>query len=189
MTVKCSADRFRGIVNPYTGEPVEVKMVVRAQGAPLFFAPDTYSTSDFFPTAQQAIDMWDRVDGVGGMKPRTAMKCAYTGEDLHVEEVPGVGFHLVGGFNPKALVADEELLYRLTMRDGKATRPAPKAPARVAPAAERAEHAPGEGDEALEPTDEAREVAEKVVMAHKDSLGLKSEKTVVSMSGKGKGKR
>jgi len=184
MTVKCSADRFRGIVNPYTGEPVEVKMLVRERGTPLFFAPDTYSTADFFPTAAQALDMWDRVDGVGGMKPRTSLKCAYTGEDLRVEEVPGVGFHLVGGFNPKALASDEEFLYLATMRDGKAARPKP-APCRVEAPPEEFTHTPGEGDEELEPTDEARKVAEAVVMQHKDALGLK-KRTSVSASGKGR---
>lgn len=190
MTVKCDAAKFRNLVNPYTGKPVEVKMLIRQQGSPLFFAPDTYSTSDFFPTAREAIDMWDRVDGVGGTKQRDSMKCAYTGAALHIEEVPGVGFHLVGGFNPKALTSDDSLVYHMTMRDGKTDLPPLKQPARVTSVPETFEHTPGEGDEGVERTEEALKVAEGVVDQFKDSVGMKKERTFVSM-GKGKkgGKR
>lgn len=189
MKVKCTAAKFRNIMNPYTGEPIAVTMLVRDQGTPLFFASDTYSTTDFFPTVQQVLDMWDRVNGVGGTKRRDSLKCAYTGEDLHVEEVPGAGFHLVGGFNPKALASDDEFLYRVTMRDGKAVMPEPVPVTRATLAPEVPEHIAGEGDEDLQPSDDARRVAEGVVGQFKDQLGLKHEKTVVSMSGQSGKKR
>ena len=95
------------------------------------------------------------------------------GEDVFSEKA-------IRKFLPKQVAA--KLL--ATMRDGKAARPKP-APCRVEAPPEEFTHTPGEGDEELEPTDEARKVAEAVVLEHKDALGLK-KRTSVSASGKGR---
>lgn len=183
--LETTAEKFRGLVNPYTGEPIKVKMSVPPTGRPLFFAPDTYSHARHYPTAKEAIDAWDCENGVTGVKDRSCLVCPYTGQPLTVRH-DVAGYYLEGGFDPRRLVSDDEFLYYATMRGGHTDRPAPASRTRVEHVEPDGGHVAGEGDEPLEPTDEARKVAEEVVMAHKDSVGLKSEKTVVSMSRKGK---
>ena len=120
---------FEGIVNPYTGEPVRVKMVVGCGPEPLFHAPDTFSTNDLQESTRRLYELWSRVGGRQGLRTG-APKCAYTGEPMTVAEFDG-GYHFVGGFNPKVLMTRDEFLYYATMRDGKATRPRPKPTCRV----------------------------------------------------------
>lgn len=182
--METTAEKFRGLRNPYTGELMVVKMAVPDSGSPLFFAPDTFSHAKHWPTAKEAIDAWDCEDGVSGVKDRSCLVCPYTGKPLSVRE-DAAGFYLDGGFDPRRLMRDDEFVYYASMRGGKTDRPEPaRSPCRVESPAEEFGHTPGEGDESLEPTDEARKVAEAVVGQHKDSLGLKKERTVVSMAGK-----
>lgn len=125
--VICDGAAFRGLRNPYTGEAVEVEMVIPAGGVPLFHsARRTYSTSDVFPTFEEARAAWDRKDGVSGLKgPSAPMTCAYTGEPLSPVRTPR-GVYLTGGFDPNLLAPREEFLAK--MRGEK-----PRPPARVEP--------------------------------------------------------
>lgn len=120
-----TAPVFRGLKNPYTGEPLKVKMLVPKSGAPLFFAPDAYSTTKRFPTRAEMVAAWNRVDGVGGMKDGQPFRCAYTGEPLRPVS-NGAEAWFEGGFDPTIFHRREEFLYYATMRDGKAVRPVPR---------------------------------------------------------------
>lgn len=118
MIIECNAPLFRGLKNPYTGQPITVKMLVTPNSEPMFFAPDTYSTAAFMATATSAVEHWNRVDGVRGLKDTSGlMKCAYTGEPLSLSRVEGK-WYFVGGFNPNALTTRDEFLYYVSMRDG-----------------------------------------------------------------------
>lgn len=114
---------FEGLVNPYTGEPMRVKMVVGCGPEPLFHAPDTFSTNDLQKSTNRLYELWSRVNGRQGLRSGIP-KCAYTGEPLTVAEFDG-GYHFIGGFNPKVLMPRDKFLYYATMRDGKAVRPEP----------------------------------------------------------------
>lgn len=177
MIVEATAARFRGIKNAYTGETMVVKMLVPERGRPMFFAPDTFTPAKPMRSAAELLDAWDREDGVGGLKNRGNLVCPYTGKPLSVVETSH-GVFLDGGFNPGMLMTDDEFLYYATMRNGKPTRPAPSA-VRVELEKERFDPAPAE--DPVEPTDDARHAAEKVVDQFKDQVGMEKEKTTVSM--------
>ena len=66
MVFDCSGPRFGAMKNPYTGEIIRVKMSTSSTGAIRFFAPDTYSPTNVYPTAKEAYRNWNRVNGVEG---------------------------------------------------------------------------------------------------------------------------
>ena len=177
-TVDCTGEAFRGIADPYTGEPLRVKMLV-TKSSPRFFAPAAYSPCVRYGTAKAAYDAWARKDGIAGARKGREIRCAYTGElltPMHDE----TGYWFDGGFDPRRFWSREEFLRYARMRDGES--PVPAGPAdRVLPA--RTEPVPLA--RAAEPGQEALDIAASVAAR----AGI-PRKTAVSMSkGTGKGKR
>ena len=159
QNVKVTADEFRELRNPYTGEPMDVWMLVGAGPVPLFHcAEGEYATQDRFPTAEEAALAWSRRDGVEGMASPPFV-CAYTGEVLSASQDEG-GFAFSGGFNPKMLYPRDEFLYRAAMRDGVSPFPKPGPARRVEKPAPEV-HAKASRTE--EPTDEMMEHADRLV--------------------------
>lgn len=122
MIYDCTGPTFEGLKNLYTGEPLGAKMSVTATGRMRYFAPDTYSPSDFFPTAKDAYRAWNRVDGVEGLKDGQPLVCAYTGDPLKLVHSEN-GWHYEGGFDPHLLRNRAEFLRFATMRAGLSPRP------------------------------------------------------------------
>lgn len=156
--VDCTSEEFAGLTNPYTGEPLRVKMVIAQGGVVFFHDPDTYSTTQPFGSVAEAHRQWSRVDGVFGCRPDgEPAKCAYTGELL----TPRDDGSYSGGFDPTVFHTREEFLYFATMRDGKSKYPAPGTTprTRVISVAEKppmsATHEPGYVDGALEAAGDA----------------------------------
>lgn len=129
MNVVVTSHEFDGLVNPYTKEPISVKMVVGCGPEPLFHSDETFSTSDLQPSTKDLYRLWSRIEGREGL--RTGLpKCAYTGEPLTVEEFDGK-FRFIGGFDPRVLRTRDEFLYFATMRDGVSSFPKPGVTERV----------------------------------------------------------
>lgn len=122
--IDCNGSAFRNLKNPYTGAVMKVKMVVRPDAEPLFFAPAEYDTASRQPSARSAYDNWNRVDGVFGLKTGSRVTCAYTGQLLSLSS-DGESHWLEGGFNPTRLHTRDEFLKFATMRDGRPTAPSP----------------------------------------------------------------
>lgn len=123
--VHVTGEEFLKLKNPYTGLPIRTIMVVTGTGDPLFHAdPSEYATSDEQETAQRCYDLWNRVNGVGGMKNGQQIRCAYTGETLTIVHT-ATGVRYDGGFNPHMLYRREEYLYRASMRGGVSKYPDP----------------------------------------------------------------
>ncbi len=125
MVYACDSIQFRGLKNPYTGEPIRVSMVVMKDGTAKFYAPDTYAPSEVFRTAADAFRHWNRVNGVEGVKTDKPVTCAYTGQPL-VPRRTSDGFCYLGGFNPHLLYDRDTFLYYMRMRDGVSELPVPK---------------------------------------------------------------
>lgn len=130
MVYECSGPRFDQLKNPYTGEPMHPKMSVSATGRLRFFAPDTYTPSQPFPTAKEAYRAWNRVNGIEGLKDTQPIVCAYTGKPLHLVH-DDEGFHYEGGYDPRLMMDRPTFLYHAAMRDGKSMYPAPTPEKRV----------------------------------------------------------
>ena len=172
--VKVTADEFRKLRNPYTGKPMDVRMVVGP--VPLFHCgPGEYSTSDRFPTAELAKLAWSRRDGVEGMAGPPFV-CAYTGAPLSADPSPD-GFAFSGGFNPKMFYTREEFLYRASMRNGVSPYPPPSPSPRVEKVV-RVGGTPREAP-AAEPTDEAVEIAAAAMQRCKSDFDAPAAKIVV----------
>lgn len=107
--VRCTGPDFDGLVNPYTGEAMEVVMTVRADGhEPLFCAPDTFSPVAFRPRPEMERMLSAAPDPT---------KCMWTGKPLRMVEVDGE-VTCLGGFNPHLPVPRTEFLRFARMRDG-----------------------------------------------------------------------
>lgn len=117
MDYNCSGPVFDSLVNPYSGDPLRVKMFV-VGGRTLFSSPSAYSTSDRFPTAVDAYRAWNRVNGVEGLKDGQPIVCAYTGEALNLRHDED-GWYYDGGFDPHVLLPRQRFLHFATMRAGK----------------------------------------------------------------------
>lgn len=191
MIYQCSGPRFNALKNPYTGQFMRPKMSVSASGRIRFFAPDTYSTAQSYPTAQDAYRAWNHVDGVEGLKDGQPIVCAYTGKALHLVK-DDEGYHYEGGYDPRMLLDRSTFLYFATMRGGESEYPGPESETRVdkvqdaRPAKSTA--AKYVEEHKAELTEDSLEIAETIMTRHKDVL---DKPTVVSMAGsgdKGKGK-
>ena len=188
MLYKCSGPRFGQIDNPYTGKTMQVMMRVSRTGDIRMFAPDTYSTADFFPSAKEAYRAWNRVTGVEGLKDGEPPTCAYTGKPLRLVQTED-GWHYEGGFDPHLLRPRDEFLYFAAMRGGKSPY-APGTPGRVtAPPREgrvtdaMRKHAEGQR---MELHDDSVKHAEETLASRPDLFHLESN--TVSMAGADKGK-
>jgi len=154
--LECNGSAFRDLKNPYTGEKIVVKMMLREGKEPLFFAPDTYDTEMRQPSAKSAFDNWNRVDGVIGLRNDgvSGVKCAYTGQPL-VQKKDGQNFWFEGGFNPTHFFTRSEFLRLATMRDGKPTVEVPD----DKPVEKPTEHAPAPKFHETQITDAAMSAA------------------------------
>lgn len=188
MVFDCSGPRFGAMKNPYTGEIIRVKMSTSSTGAIRFFAPDTYSPTNVYPTAKEAYRNWNRVNGVEGVKDGKPIVCAYTGRPLHLVKTDD-GFCYEGGFNIHLMYDRPTFLHFATMRDGVSEYPEPSPEERVgAPAPKgritkrQAKHA---DEMKTELTEEGVRTAEGIMKELKGKFGIEGSSTV-SMAGKGK---
>ena len=174
MIYECSGPRFDSLKNPYTGEPLHPRMSVSSGGRILFFAPDTYTPAQPFPSARDAYRAWNRVDGVEGLKDGRPVTCAYTGKAMHLVH-DGLGYRYEGGYDPRLLLGRQAFLYYASMRDGRSEYPPPGPESRVdKPAAAgrtqdctAARHVE---EHKAEVTEEAVKTAEEIMKKHKDDV-------------------
>lgn len=178
IDVICTADEFKSLRCPYTGEPLEVRMLIFPGQPPKFHAPDAYSPSQPFPTAETAYRKWNRENGIEGVKTGLPITCAYTGKMLAAAS-DREGCYFTGGFDPRLFYTRDEFLRLATSRNGKTD---------YVPSGERVEAVPPDmtpakprREEATEPTDESVKIAADVLQQHKDVLP-KQARTTVSMS-------
>lgn len=177
VDVLCTADEFKALRCAYTGEPYDVYMLVVPGQPPKFHAPNAYSPSQPFETAEKAYRMWNRVDGVEGLKSGRPITCAYTGEMLAAASDRD-GHWLTGGFDPRMFHSRADFLRYATMRDGKPVRDSGDSRIEVAPV----DWTPVKKREIdTEPTDEAVKIAAGVLQKHKAELPSQAV-TTVSMS-------
>lgn len=125
MITKVTSLDFTSLKNPYTGELMEVYMLVAPSGEVRFSAPETYSPGDVFDTPEACYRKWNRVNGIEGPKQGSLILCAYTGEPLSLVKSTFGGYRYLGGFDPRMLHTREEFLYYANMRNGESTMPKP----------------------------------------------------------------
>lgn len=173
MEVKVTSKLVEGLVDGFTGRPLDVYMSVKPKSPPVFYCPGAYSVHIPYaslPLLQDAVSM---KDGVCGLRDHLHPTCPYTGEQFRLRTFPDGRFAYTGGLNPRrAFLSLEDLVYRLTMRAGKPSVAKPEPHAAVKPR---------DGDKDLPeqnaPSDATKEAVEKAVIA----AGLPRQ-TQVSMS-------
>ena len=185
IDVICTADEFKSLKCPYTGVPLEVRMLVVPGQPPRFHAPEAYSPSQPFPTAGTAYRKWNRENGIEGMKTGLPITCAYTGKMLAAAS-DREGYYFTGGFDPRLFYTRDEFLRLATSRAGKTD---------YVPSTGRVEAVPPDMTpskprhvESAEPTDESVKIAADVLQKHKDELP-KQASTTVSMNVRKKGSK
>ena len=189
MIYECSGPRFGELKNPYTGEKILVKMSVSSAGKVRYFAPDTYSPAQYFPTAKEAYRRWNMKDGVEGMRDGSPIVCAYTGKPMTLEHDEN-GYRYSGGLDLHMFFTRSEMLYYAAMRDGVSPYPEPvDESVRVEKPAEHGKITKRQAIHAEEMktdlTQEGIETAEKVMKEIDRKVGLEKSSTV-SMSRKRK---
>lgn len=174
MEVKVTSKLVEGLTDGFTGQPLEVYMVVKSKSPPVFYCPKAYSVHVPYDSVVALQDAVSMKNGVCGLRDSVHPTCPYTGEQLKLRALPGGKYAYMGGINPRrAFLSLEDLVYRLSMRDGKATRARQPAPCAAVK--------PREGDRDLPeqnaPSDATREAVEQAVVRS----GLPRQ-TQVSMS-------
>ena len=185
IDVVVTVEEARGITCPYTGDPVEVHMIVRP-GSIVYYAPNAFTLAEPVSDLNVLLSRSTMRRGVTGAVSMAEGKLdARTGDELTLRKLPDGRVSFVGGFNPRAVCqSPPEFLYKLTMVDGKATRPKPVEPKPI----EKPTVTRYVTHQAIEPGDATLDHAASVVQ----SSGLFEKKTVVSIPGapsQGRGKR
>lgn len=184
VDVVCTAPEFKALRCPYTGDPLEVRMLVVPGSPPRFHAPDAYSPAIPRPTPDEAYRLWNRVDGVEGLKSGKPVTCAYTGKVLSATSGPD-GHAFAGGFDPRMFHSREDFLRLASSRDGVTSWEGTDARVEAVPP-DMSPEKPRDID--TDPTDEALHIAEGVLRKHRDDLPPQAS-TTVSMSVRRKGGR
>lgn len=128
LTVNEIADNacLKGLVNAYTGKPVEVRIVYLG-GKMFFLSTETYSPAHWVNTLEELVEHASSRNGViGAADDNNTFVCPYTGVRMSpVKDVPG--FRMTGGWDPALPVSSAaEFAYRCRMRGGVADLKAPK---------------------------------------------------------------
>lgn len=175
MTVKVTSKLVEGLIDGFTGEPLEVMMTVTAGTPPLYNCPEAFSVHVPHSSLVSLQDDVSMENGIRGLRDAVHPKCPYTGEELRLRVFPDGRFAYKGGLNPRvAYKSLEELRYWLSMRNGvsKYQKPAPQKPVT------KPERVGRELGEENVPSDATREATEKIVSEHMP------RGTQVSMAGK-----
>ena len=127
---------FRGLVCPYTGKKVTVRVVAGA-GLPMFFSPDAFDPSMPMESAEELMRLVGMRGGMmGALAPGKETVCPYTGKQMTFRS-GRAGFWFDGGFSPSRPVEGAARFAALMKtRGGKG--PEVPAPAHVAFASETA---------------------------------------------------
>lgn len=179
LDILCTAEEFRSLVCPYTGRPLQVYMLIVPGQRPMFHAPEAYAPAIPYESKETSYRMWNRKNGVEGLKSDTPIVCAYTGEPLRPMSDPH-GFWYSGGFDPRRFYPREDFLRLASSRNGVSPREVEE-PTRIEASAPDMKPVFPHRIDKPELSDEAIHIAEKAVATVKDILPTQAS-TTVSMS-------
>ena len=163
MTVKVTSLLVKDLSDGFTGEPLEVYMTVAKGSPPVYNCPNAFSVHAPQKSLELLQDDVSMKDGIRGVRDKVNPVDPYTGRPLRLRVMPDGQFCYVGGLNPRrAFMSLAELVYHLSMRDGKSPYPMPSAPTPVTK--------PGQGERELPeenvPSDATKEAVERIVSEH-----------------------
>lgn len=163
MTVKVTSKLAEGLVDGFTGDPLEVYMTVAPGSPPLYNCPGAFSVHTPRESLEQLQDDVSMENGLRGVRDAVNPVDPYTGEPFKLRVWPDRRFSFTGGLNPRiAFRSLEELRYRLSMRGGVSPFDPPAPPPAVAQPSSAPRDLPEEGV----PSDATLEAVEKVVAEH-----------------------
>lgn len=163
MTVKVTSLLVKDLSDGFTGEPLEVYMTVAKGSPPVYNCPNAFSVHVPQESLELLQDDVSMKDGIRGIRDKVNPVDPYTGKPLKVRVMPDGRFCYVGGLNPRrAFMSLAELVYHLSMRDGKSPYPAPSAPTPVTKPGQAERELPEENV----PSDATKEAVERIVSEH-----------------------
>lgn len=111
---------FKGLRDPYTDQPITVRVVAGRSGPPLFFSPDAFD-----PTVPETspVDLFKKLSTrrgvIGVAREDAALICPYTGEVLTVRSTETGLAYVEGGFSPSTPVPNRmDFARAIWMRGG-----------------------------------------------------------------------
>lgn len=112
---------FHGLVCPYTGKKISVRVVAHGRRKPMYFSPDAFDPSIACDSAEALLQKAGTRNGIIGAVQGDKLTCPYTGNKLTLVKI-GDSFSLDGGFRPSALHDEATEFGRmLWTRNGKFT--------------------------------------------------------------------
>lgn len=147
----CTSKEFTGFRDPYSGEPLAVRLFVMPGGRVRYRIEGAHDVGAPCATFEEALGLWSRVGGVAGIRDpaKGGFVCAYTGNVMVPVRTPGDA-RFKGGFRPVSFLKREEVLKTLAYISG---RKAPSAGETRVEAVPEIPPAPRSHEE--EPSDEA----------------------------------
>ena len=166
MDSKCTSKEFMGYKDPYSGEPLTVRLHVLPGGKVRYRIEGAHDVTAPRATFEEALSLWSRIDGVAGLRsPSKGFVCAYTGKLMSPVRTPGSA-RFRGGFCPLAFMERGDVLKVLAHLSG---REAPQAePEARIEAVREAPPAPCFHEE--EPSDEALRRAGDALGKSRDAM-------------------
>lgn len=167
MDNACTSNEFTGHRDPYTGEPLTVRLFVLSGGKVKYRIEGAYDVSTRYPTFDAALAAWSRVNGVSGLRnpAKEGFVCAYTGVKMKPVVTPGEA-RFDRGFLPMRFLTRTEVLRILAYISGTE---AVKTSGQRVEAVREAPPAPKFHDE-HDPSDEALRRAGLALDASRDAL-------------------
>ena len=162
----CTSHEFTGHTDPYSGEPLTVRLFVFTGGKVRYRVEGAYDAGTPYATFDEALGAWSRIGGVAGLRDpsKGGFVCAYTGSVMKPVHEPGA-CRFAGGFRPMRFLTRAEVLKVLAHLEGKdAALPAPRIEA-----VPETPPAPKFHDE-HEPSDEALRRAGEVLEASRAAM-------------------
>jgi len=162
----CTSSEFTGHRDPYSGDPLEVRLYVLQGGKVRYRIEGAHDVGEPRATFEECFALWSRVGGVAGLRDpsKGGFVCAYTGARMTPVHTPGA-CRFAGGFRPVKFITREEVLKVLAHISGK---DAPKGPAARLEAVPDAPPAPRYHDR--EPSEEAVRRAGQILEASAPAL-------------------
>jgi len=163
----CTSSEFTGHKDPYTGDPLTIRLYVLRGGRVRYRIEGAYDASTRYGTFDGALAAWSRVNGIAGLRnpAEAGFVCAYTGVRMTPVREPGACW-FAGGFLPMWFLTRQKVLRILAHISGAE---APKPDGARVEAVPEVPPAPRFHDD-HDPSDEALRRAGLALEASRDAL-------------------
>ena len=85
LNAKAENKVFKGLVCPYTGRPVTVRVIAAGRDRPMYFSPDAFDPSSIQESSVKLLELAGTRNGIAGaLTNGNELVCPYTGVKMSI---------------------------------------------------------------------------------------------------------